>query len=110
MTQRLLMFLSRTEAWVGALALAAFLVLYWALRGAPPGQATRDEDEGEGGPGAGYRDRVVAAMVGGLLLVLGGGYLALSGQLIWSFPAFALGFGIVLTLIGVNRRYRHGSP
>ena len=25
-------------------------------------------------------------------------------------PLFALGFGMVLTLIAVNRRYRHGSP
>jgi hypothetical protein len=110
MTQRLLLFLSKGEVWVGALGLAAFLVLFWALRGAPLGQATRDEDEGEDSPGAAYRDRVVLAMVGGLLLVLGGAYLALSGRLAWSFPAFALGFGIVLTLIAVNRRYRHASP
>src|SRR4051812_36492901 len=110
MTQRLLMFLSRTEVWVGGMALAAFLVLFWALRGAPLGQATREEDESGDAPGAGYRDRVVAAMVGGLLLVLTGAYLALTGRLAWSLPVFALGFGIVLTLIAVNRRYRHGSP
>ncbi len=82
----------------------------WALRGAPIGQAAADEDEAEDAPGAGYRDRVVAAIVGGLLLVLAGAYLALTGRLAWSLPAFALGFGIVLTLIAVNRRYRHGSP
>ena len=110
MTARLLTFLSRTEVWVVALGLAAFLVLFWALRGAAPGRATRAEDEKDDAPGAGYRDRVVAAMVGGLLLVLAGGFLALSGRLAWSFPAFATGFGIVLTLIAANRRYRHGSP
>jgi hypothetical protein len=110
MTQRLLTILSRTEVWVGGLALAAFLVLFWALRGAPLGQATREEDEASDAPGSGYRDRVVAAMVGGLLLVLAGAYLALSGRLAWSVPTFALGFGIVLTLIAVNRRHRHGSP
>ena len=38
-------------------------------------------------------------MVVGLLLVVAGGYLALSGRLAWSLPAFAVGFGIVLTLI-----------
>jgi hypothetical protein len=110
MTERLLAFLSRTEVWFICLALAASLVLYWALRGAPPGQATREDDEAEDAPASGYRDRVVAAMVGGLLLILAGGNLALSGRLAWSIPAFALGFGIVLTLIALNRRYRHGSP
>ena len=53
---------------------------------------------------------MVLAIVGGLLLVLAGGHLAVTGRVLWSLPAFALGFGIVLTLIGVNRRYRHGSP
>ena len=69
-----------------------------------------DEDEAEDAPGAGYRDRVVAAIVVGLLLILAGAYLAVTGRLAWSLPAFALGFGIVLALIAVNRRYRHGSP
>jgi hypothetical protein len=32
-------FLSRTEIWVVALGLAAFLVLHWILRGAPIGQS-----------------------------------------------------------------------
>src|SRR3954470_3013048 len=102
MTQRLLTFLSRPEVWVGGLALSAFLVLYWALRGAPLGQSTREEDEGEGAPAAGYRDRVVGAMGGGLVLILAGAYLALSGRVGWSVPVFALGFGIVVTLIAVN--------
>jgi hypothetical protein len=110
MTERLITFLSRTEVWFVAMALAASLALFWALRGAPPGQATPRDDEDEDAPGEGYRDRVVAAMVGGLLLILAGANLALSGRLAWSIPAFALGFGIVLTLIAANRRYRHGSP
>src|SRR3954451_6120466 len=110
MSERLQVFLSRTEVWVSLLALAASLVLFWALRGAPPGQATNEEDEAEDAPGAGYRDRVVAAIVAGLLLVLAGDRLAVAGRLAWALPAFALGFGIVLTLIAVNRRHRYGSP
>src|SRR5512135_177514 len=110
MARHLLSFFSRTEVWVGALALAAFLVLYWALRGAPIGQTPREEaDEGEG-PGAGYRDRVVAAMVAGLLLIVAGAFIAMSRSVSWSLPVFALGFGLVLTLVAVNRRYRHSSP
>jgi hypothetical protein len=102
--------LNRTEVWLGILAAAVFLVLTWALRGAPLGQAPTAEDEDADAPSAGYRDRVVAAIVGGLLLLLAGARLALTGRLLWSLPAFALGFGVVLTLITVNRRYRHASP
>ena len=110
MTQSFMNILTRTEVWLGLLAVTAFLILTWALRGAPLGQAAADLDEADDAPGAGYRDRVVLAIVGGLLLVLAGGHLAVTGRVLWSLPAFALGFGIVLTLIGVNRRYRHGSP
>jgi len=110
MTQSFFTILTRTEVWLGLLAVTAFLVLSWALRGAPLGQATGAEDEDDDAPGAGYRDRVVLAIVGGLLLVLAGGHLAVTGRVLWSLPAFALGFGIVLTLIGINRRYRHRSP
>jgi hypothetical protein len=110
MTQSFFSILTRTEVWLGLLALTAFLILSWALRGAPLGQAAAAEDEEEDAPGAGYRDRVTLAIVGGLLLVLAGGHLALTGRVLWSLPAFALGFAIVLTLIAVNRRYRHGSP
>ena len=110
MTQSFFTILTRTEVGLGLLAVIAFLVLSWAFRGAPLGQATGAEDEADDAPGAGYRDRVVLAIVGGLLLVLAGGRLAVTGRVLWSLPAFALGFGIVLTLIGVNRRYRHGSP
>jgi hypothetical protein len=102
--------LNRTEVWLGVLAVTAFLVLTWALRGAPLGQAAPAEDDDAEAPGAGYRDRVVVAIVGGLILVLAGARLALTGRLLWSLPAFVLGFGIVLTLIAVNRRHRHASP
>src|SRR5262245_31674629 len=108
MTHTMSTFLSRTEFWVLALAGAAFLALYWALRGAPIGQAT--EDEGEEAPRASYRDRVIAAVSAGLLLVMAGAYLALTRGVPWSIPPFAAGFGIVLTLVAFNRRYRHASP
>ncbi|MDR3638723.1 MAG: GldG family protein [Isosphaeraceae bacterium] len=95
-------------AWVSALAVAAFLVLFWALRGAPIGQDVAGE--GDEAPRGGYRDRVIAAMVLGLMLVCAGAYVASAYGVLWSIPVFALGFGIVFTLIAVNRRYRHGSP
>ncbi|WP_406700602.1 GldG family protein [Singulisphaera sp. Ch08] len=101
-------FLSRTEVWVFALATAAFLALYWAFRGAPIGQAA--DDEGTDAPRAAYRDRVIGAMVVGLLLIIGGAYIALARSLLWSIPVFAIGFGLVLTLIAFNQRYRHASP
>ncbi|WP_254053408.1 GldG family protein [Singulisphaera sp. GP187] len=101
-------FLSRTEVWVFALATAAFLALYWAFRGAPIGQAA--DDEGADAPRAAYRDRVIAAVVVGLLLIVGGAYIALARSLLWSIPVFAIGFGLVLALIVFNQRYRHASP
>ncbi len=72
MVHRVLTFLSQTGIWFAGLALAAFLVLFWALRGAPIGQAAREEADDDA-PAAGYRDRVIAAMVGGLLLIAVGG-------------------------------------
>lgn len=99
---------SRTEFWVLALAAAAFLALFWALRGAPMGQAAALEDEES--PRAGYRDRVIAAVCAGLLLVIAGAYIALTYGIPWSIPPFAAGFAIVLTLIVFNQRYRHASP
>ena len=38
MIESVLTILRRTEVWLGILALAAFLVLTWALRGAPLGR------------------------------------------------------------------------
>ncbi len=108
MSQRVLDFLSRPEVWAVAAALCGFLTLTWVLRGAPIGQATREEP-GES-PASGYRDRVVASAVIGFLLVLAGAYLAATVGIPWSIPAFAAGFGIVLAVLRVNRRYRHVSP
>jgi len=47
MSQALLRFLSLGEVWVGVLGLAAFLALFWVLRGAPVGQAVRPEEDEE---------------------------------------------------------------
>lgn len=108
MAQSLSTFLARPEMWALALAFAAFLVLYWALRGSPVGQAA--EDEGEDAPRGGYRDRVIAAVVLGLILVMAGAYVALNRSVPWSIPPFVVGFGILLTLNTVNQRHRHASP
>src|SRR5690242_14422618 len=98
-----------TAVWVGCLALAAFLVLFWVLRRAPLGQAAEQDDSAEA-PRSGYRDRVAAAAVFGLVLVAIGAYVALAVSIPWSLPLFALGFGLVIALVSVNRSYRHASP
>ncbi|MCA1684842.1 MAG: Gldg family protein [Planctomycetia bacterium] len=98
-----------TEYWLAGLGLAAFLAVFWVLRGAPVGQAVRPEED-EDAPGGGYRDRVVTAASVGLLLILYGAYLAVSRGVAWSLPAFALGFGTVLFLVINNQRHRHASP
>ena len=110
MTQRLISFLSRTDVWVGALALAAFLALYWVLRGAPIGQAPREDQDEPDGPGARYRDRVVGGVVAGILLIVAGATIAATRSVSGSLPVFALGFGLVLALVAINQRYRHTSP
>ena len=102
-------FLSLAEVWVGLLGLAAFLALFWVLRGAPIGQAVPTEDDLES-PKGGYRDRVIAAVTVGMLLILCGGYLALTKGISWSIPFFGLGFATVVALTLMNERYRHGSP
>jgi hypothetical protein len=109
MGEKLLTFLARSEVWTAGSALVAGLVLTWVLRGAPPLQPARAEDDVEAPPAA-HRDRIVAAVVVGLLLILSGAYVALDRGIPWSLPIFALGFGVVLMLIRVNRRYRHASP
>jgi hypothetical protein len=109
MRQAITSFLATSAFWVGGLGLAAFLSLFWVLRGAPIGQAVAPEED-EDAPRGGYRDRVVAAVCVGMLLILAGAYLAVTQGVRWSVPAFALGFGTVLTLVLINRKYRHGSP
>jgi len=109
MSQQVLDFLSRPDVWAVAAALAGFLTLTWIIRGAPLGQPTREPESSES-PSSGYRDRVVASAVIGFLLVFAGGYLAVMVSIPWSLPAFAAGFAIVLTVLRVNRKYRHVSP
>ena len=109
MGEKVLTFLGRGEIWVIGSALVVFLVVTWVLRGAPPGQAAESEEDSDA-PRSGYRDRIVAGVVVGLLLILGAAFVALDRGILWSVPIFALGFGLVLTLIRVNRRYRHASP
>src|SRR6185312_12359161 len=109
MSQAIVRFLSLGEFWVGALGLAAFLALFWVLRGAPPGQAVAAEDD-QDAPRGGYRDRVVATVCIGMLLILLGAYLGVTRGVRWSVPAFALGFGTVVALVLINQKYRHGSP
>jgi hypothetical protein len=102
-------YLSRSELWIFGAALVALLVGTWVLRGAPPGQSAEAEDDLDA-PRAGYRDRIVVAVVVGLILIIGGAYAAIARGVLWSLPIFALGFGLVLTLISFNQRYRHASP
>ncbi len=84
--------------WLAAAALAAGLVVAWIMRGAPPGQAPKSEDDVDS-PRSGYRDRMIAGVVTGLLLIALGGYAALSRGIVVSVPIFALGFGLVIFLI-----------
>jgi ABC-type uncharacterized transport system len=109
MSEAVVRFFSLAEVWLGALGLAAFLAIFWVLRGAPVGQAVQREDD-EDAPRVGYRDRIVAAMTVGLLLIGLGAYLAVTRGPAWSIPAFVLGFGTVFSLVQINQRYRHGSP
>src|SRR5271157_19109 len=97
--------------WVAALLVASFLAIFWILRGSPPGQAAAVEDD-EGAPPPGYRDRVIAGVTTGLVLILLGGFLALTltHGVRWSIPVFGLGIGLVLYLNIANRRYRHACP
>ncbi len=109
MGEKILTFLGRSETWIVGAALVVFLVVTWVLRGASVLQAAAAEEDADA-PRAGYRDRIVAGVVVGLMLILGAAYVALARGIPWSIPIFALGFGLVLTLIRVNRRYRHASP
>ncbi len=102
-------YFSRSELWILGSAVVALLVGTWVMQGAPPGQAAAAEED-EDAPRAGYRDRIVVAVVVGLMLILGGAYVAIARGILWSLPIFALGFGLVLALITFNQRYRHSSP
>jgi hypothetical protein len=101
--------LEQTDLGIGLLAVAFFLGAFWALRGSPLGQAVAPELD-EAAPRSGHRDRMVAGMAAGLLLVVLGAYVAVSRSLVWSIPLFGAGLGLVLGLVAYNRRYRHASP
>ena len=101
--------LAHAGTWIAAAAAASFLVLFWILRGVPPGVAATGDDA-TGAPAAAYRDRVIAGVATGLLLILLGTWLAATSGVLWALPPFAMGFGLVLTLIAINDRYRHDSP
>jgi hypothetical protein len=109
MKDDLFTYLSRSEFWIFGSALVTLLIGTWVFRGAPPGQSGDTEDDMEA-PRAGYRDRIVVAVVVGLILIMGGAYVAIARGILWSLPIFALGFGLVLALISFNQRYRHASP
>ena len=53
---------------------------------------------------------MVVGVAVGLILILAGAFVAIDRGIPWSLPIFALGFGLVLALTRINRRYRHSSP
>ncbi len=101
--------LSRPDVWVGGLALAAFLTISWALRGAPIGQAAIEERDATA-PSPRKRDLIVAAAALGVVFVLCGAYVALAFGVPWSMPVFGLGFGLIFWTIQASRPHRHASP
>ena len=109
MSERVLTFLGRSDVWIAGAALAAFLVLTWVLRGAAPGKAVEGETDADA-PLAGRRERLVFGVAFGLILILAGAFVAVARGIPWSLPIFASGFGLVLALTRINRRYRHSSP
>lgn len=100
---------SASDLWVAGLGFAAFLGLFWVLRGAPLGQAVEPEEDSDA-PKGGHRDRVVATVTVGMLLILGGVYIGVTRGVGWSIPAFVSGFGTVLALVLINQKHRHSSP
>ena len=102
-------YLWRGELWMVLAALAVFLIVTWVLRGAPPGQAVANEDDADA-PRTGVRERSIASVVAGLMLIAVAAYVLLAHGVPWSLPIFGLGFGLVFYQIARNRRYRHGSP
>jgi hypothetical protein len=109
MLPSLSMLFAHQEVWVGLLALGAMLAIFWILRGSPPGQSAGIEDDEDALP-PGHRDRLIAGVSVGLVLILLGSYLAATWGVIWSVPAFAIGIGLALYLNMASQRYRHASP
>jgi hypothetical protein len=95
--------------WIGVLALASFLTIYWTLRGSPPGQTPPNEED-KNAPPRQQRDRFIAGITTGLTLILVGGYLAFTRGILWSIPVLAVGVGLALRLNMAIQPYRHASP
>ena len=108
MSDRVLEFLARPEVWATVAGLTGFLTLTWLIRQAPLGQATRPEPSTA--PGVGERDRAVVAAVVGFLLIALGGLLAVRSGIPVAIPAFAGGIGLVVWVIRRYRKDRHSSP
>ena len=108
MNQLIVEFLGRTDVWAFGLGIAAFLTLFWMVRGAPLGQRTADEPDDA--PPRPYRDRMVAASVLAFLMVVAAAYVALVYGIPWALPLFVVGFGAVLLILKRNQQYRHVSP
>lgn len=109
MVARVFQVLLRPEVWSLLLGVAAFLGLTWFLRGAPFGQAADEEADPEA-PRAAHRDRVVALVVAGLLLIAAGGLVAVVYGIPWSIPLFVAGIVLTGRVVARNRQYQHASP
>ncbi|MGC8638331.1 MAG: Gldg family protein [Isosphaeraceae bacterium] len=95
--------------WIAAAALASYLILFWTLRGSPPGQSPPAEDD-PGAPRRRWRDWIIAGITLGLTLILVGGYLAFTHGILWAIPVLGVGVGLVLYLNVMIQPYRHTSP
>lgn len=95
--------------WIGVLALAGYLSIFWVLRGSPPGQSPPEEDN-PGAPPRGRRDRMISGITAGLTLIPVGAYVAFVQGIFWSIPVLAAGVGLALYLNMRIRPYRHTSP
>ncbi len=101
--------LARPDVWLIGLAVAVFLGLYWALRGAPVGQPIR-EPGGPDAPPTGRRDRLVALASAGVVLVAFGAFVSAYYGIPWSIPVFGAGFAALLLADRGARPHRHASP
>ncbi len=99
--------MGQPEVIVLGLGTALFLALFWVVRGSPIGQATAPEP-GDAPP-TGYRDRLVAVAVLGFVVILAGAFVATRYGILWSIVPFVAGFGMVLRVQQVSRKYRHVS-
>ncbi|WP_165219151.1 Gldg family protein [Aquisphaera insulae] len=90
------------------LGVAAFLALYWTLRGAAPGMSIVEDEPGA--MPARRRDLLIAGLAGGLVALVLGALMAFTAGILPAIPVMAAGTGLAFRLIVVARRYRHASP